>query len=267
MLSRLNAAVKRHGFIRTGRLAMRKALSLGKRPHERFRGAFSSYEEALAAVSPGLLAGYNNQVVVDDAVELMSSILPSDEPVLQWLQRLLPNVTTILDAGGHVGVKYRAFRERLRLDDRQVRWIVYDTPVMVRAGRQRAAADGLDRLSFIEKLRDAPPVDVMLCSGLLQFLDIPFTDLMRQLPTRPQHLILNKVATRDGRTVVMLDRFAGVEVPYQIRDRAEFLASLDGLGYEIVDEWVLPELAHPITADPSLGASTSRGYYARLARP
>jgi putative methyltransferase (TIGR04325 family) len=196
----------------------------------------------------------------------MNAILPSDGPVLQWLERLLPNVSIILDAGGHVGVKYRAFRQRLRLEERQVSWIVYDTPVMVRAGRQRAAADGFDRLSFIETLKDAPPVDLMLCSGLLQYLDIPFADLMRQLPTRPPHLILNKVATRDGKTVVMLELGAGAEVPYQIRDRAEFLASLDSLGYEIVDEWVLPEFAHPITADPSLGTSTSRGYYARLSR-
>jgi putative methyltransferase (TIGR04325 family) len=267
MLNRLSAATKRYGIAGTVRAAMRKALSISNEPPELLRGVFSTYEEAIAAVSPGLLAGYNNQEIVDECVDHFSTILPSDAPVLQWLERLLPSVTTILDAGGHVGVKYRAFREHLRLDDRQVNWIVYDTPAMVRAGRQRATREGLERLSFIEKPKDAPLIDLMLCSGLLQFLDIPFPELMRQLPARPRHLLLNKVATRDGRTVVTLVRIAGAEVPYQIRDRAEFLRSLDSLGYEIVDEWVLPEFTRPITADPSLGASTSRGYYARLSRP
>jgi putative methyltransferase (TIGR04325 family) len=196
----------------------------------------------------------------------MSQIRRSDLRVLSWLERLLPEINCLLDVGGHMGVKYRAFRERLGLDDRGLRWIIYDTPVMVRAGRERAAADGLHALAFIERLDDAPAVDLMLCSGLLQYLDIPFPDLMRQLPTRPRHMILNKVATRDGKAVVMLENFGAAEVPYQIRDRVEFVSSVGALGYEIVDEWVLPQFAHVIEADPTLGASTSRGYYARLRR-
>jgi putative methyltransferase (TIGR04325 family) len=145
-----------------------------------------------------------------------------------------------------------------------VKWIVYETPVMVRAGRERAAADGLDALSFVESLNEVPAVDLLLCSGLLQYLDIPFADLVGQLRQRPRHIVLNKVATRDGPTVVMLERMGMAEVPYQIRCRPEFVSSVEALGYTIVDEWVLPEFAHVIKADPSLGMSTSRGYYARL---
>jgi putative methyltransferase (TIGR04325 family) len=259
--------IRRHGVVGAVAAAARRARAIVKGPNtwdDRFRGAFSSYRDAIAAVSPDLLPGYDNDQAVYFDLERMSQIVPTDRPVLFWMRRLTPEIKCVLDAGGHIGVKYRAFRQHLQLDAKQIKWIVYDTKAMVRAGRRRAAADQLDALSFVETLAEVPHVDLMLCSGLLQYLDISLSELIGQLPTRPRHLILNKVATRDGKTIVMLERIGDAEVPYQVRDRAEFVSSLNALGYEIWDEWVLPEFAHQIRADPALGKSTSRGYYARL---
>ena len=135
---------------------------------------------------------------------------------------------------------------------------------MIRAGRERARDEGLSGLSFVESLSDAPPAELVLASGLLQYLDVPFADLLGKLPRRPRHLVLNKVATREGQTVVTLERLGPSETPYQIRNRETFEASLRTLGYRIVDEWVIPEFSHIIPFHPSLGASTSRGYYATL---
>ena len=265
MLVKVKTAFVRHGFLGVAKKVVRRAQSFLPRAQvPRFRGTFASYQEAMACVRPGLLAGYDNDAIVDVCFEDMCRILPADARVLILLERLLPDVEYLLDAGGNMGTKYRAFRERLDLDNNVV-WIVWDTPAAVRAGRKRAITDGLTALSFVEDIAEAPPADLMLCSGLLQYLDIPFADLMGQLVTKPPHLILNKVATRDGRTIVMLERFGdAAEVPYQIRNREEFLGILDALAYDIVEEWVLPEYSHVITDAPQLGASTSRGYYAKL---
>jgi len=265
MLSKLRTAFVRHGLLGVAMHAVRRAHSfLPRAEDQRFRGAFGSYQEAMASVRPGLLAGYDNDAIVDMSFEELSTIRSSDVPVLVLLERLLPNVKCILDAGGHMGTKYRAFRERLDLDNK-VRWIVWDTPAIVRAGRKRAVTEGLAALSFVEDIAEAPPADLMLCSGLLQYIDISFVDLVRQLPAKPPHLILNKVATRDGPTVVTLERFGDkAEVPYQIRNREEFVGMLDTLAYDIVEEWVVPEFSHVIPEAPQLGASTSRGYYAKL---
>jgi putative methyltransferase (TIGR04325 family) len=265
MLLKLKAAFVRHGFFGIAMSAVRRAHSfLPRAPDRRFRGAFGSYQEAMASVRPGLLAGYDNDAIVDVSFEEMSRILPSDARVLVLLGRLLPDVKYILDAGGHMGTKYRAFRDRLDLDN-NVFWIIWDTPAAVRAGRKRAVTDGLTALLFVEDIAEAPPTDLMFCSGLLQYIDIPFADLIGQLVTKPRHLILNKVATRDGPTVVMLERFGdAAEVPYQIRNREEFVGMLDALSYDVVEEWVLPEFSHVIPDAPQLGASTSRGYYAKL---
>jgi hypothetical protein len=41
-------------------------------------------------------------------------------------------------------------------------------------------------------------------------------------------------------------------------------AALQTLGYEILDEWTIDQLAHRIQTHPELGRCTYRGYVARL---
>lgn len=229
----------------------------------RLRGAYGSYDEAMANARKNKLAGYDNDEITEISFEAMCRMTTWDYPVLYWLQRLAPETRRLLDAGGHMGTKYRAFANHLDLD-RGLNWVIYDVPAIVRAGRERAKADGLDALSFIDNLGDAGDIDVMLASGLLQYIDRPFKDFMGELPRLPKHLVLNKVATREGPTVVSLENFGVADVPYQVRDRVEFLAQLDELGYDVIDRWTIPSLSHVIPTHLELGASTSRGFYARL---
>jgi len=53
-------------------------------------------------------------------------------------------------------------------------------------------------------------------------------------------------------------------VLFRSRDREEFLAELDGLGYDVIDDWEIPAFSHAISTHLELGASTSRGFYAQL---
>lgn len=225
-----------------------------------FRDAFATYAEALAAVRPGALAGYNHAEVADISFEKMCQRTLWDYPVLFWLNRLLPNSTRLVDAGGHMGTKFRAFRDVLTLPD-GFDWAVYDVPEIVKAGRARAERDGLTGISFHDRVEATPPADILLASGLLQYLDMPFADFVARLARKPQHIILNKVATRDGPTIVTLEDFQTAEVPYQVRDHAAFVASLADMGYVIEDAWDIPTLSR---THPTFGASVSRGFYARV---
>lgn len=230
-------------------------------PPRDFRGAFASHGEALAAVPKTALAGYDHDEVADVAFELMCQLRVWDYPILFWLERLLPAQQNLIDAGGHMGTKFRAFRHHLTLPA-DFDWAIYDVPAIVRAGRARAARDGLTGMSFHDSLEHTPPSDVLLCSGLLQYLDIPFSTFLQRLPRKPRHLLLNKVATHEKPSVFTLEAFPTGEVPYQIRNEAEFVASLSAAGYRIVDGWDIPSLSH---ASKAFGVSTSRGYYATLA--
>jgi len=227
-----------------------------------FSGAYGSYREAFAAASRQGPVGYDREDVVDIAYERMCRVMWWDYPVLFWLARLLGEIDLIVDAGGHMGTKYRAFRALLPIDD-QVRWVVYDVPAIVRAGRQRAAADGLERLQFVERMEDAGNPDLFLGSGLLQYLDVDFSELLGRLPSLPRHLLLNKVALRRGPTVVTIQHYEGLTTPYQIRDEDEFVRNLTDLGYDLIDRWQIPSLSHVIGTHPELGPSRSEGFYFR----
>jgi len=229
----------------------------------RFTGAYTSYEEAaLAATEKGSLVGYDHQEIAGVAFAEMCRVAPWDYPILFWLRTLVDEIDTLVDAGGHMGTKYRAFQHLLPPGAR-FPWIVYDVPAIVAAGRERASKDGLDRLTFVDRLEDAGTASVFLGSGLLQYLDIPLPALLRRLPAPPRHLLLNKVAFHRGGAVVTLERIGQAYVPYQMRDEQDFLSGLTRIGYEVVDRWSIPELSHVIDTHPELGASESAGFYLR----
>jgi len=172
-------------------------------------------------------------------------------------------VDGLIDAGGHMGTKYRAFRPLLSLDG-SFRWIVYDLAAIVRAGRSLAERDGLTGLSFVDRIEDAGATPLFLGSGLMQYLDMPLSDLLKRLPSLPPHLILNKVALRKGGAVVTLERIGKTHVPYHMRDEATFIDDVTRLGYRLVDRWSIPSLSHVIDTHPELGRSESAGFYFRL---
>ncbi|WFU79133.1 TIGR04325 family methyltransferase [Bradyrhizobium sp. CIAT3101] len=238
-------------------------LALLRSSYLRHRGAYASFGEAVAAVRPGALVGYDNDEVVMHSFEYMSELKLEDYPVMFWLDRLLPSVDVILDAGGHLGTKHRAFGRHLEVD-RAINWTIYDLSAIVRVGRRFLEEGKLLGVSFIDDLSDAPDADVLLASGLLQYLDAPFDVFLKKLPALPRHLLINKIQTREGPTVVTLENFGCAEIPYQIRNRTEFVATLGELGYDIIDEWLIPSLSRTIQTHPHLGRSVSRGYYARL---
>ena len=60
----------------------------------RFRGAFSSRELALSAIRPGRLAGYDHDQVAPISFDKMCRIMLWDWPVLYWLLRLKPQITS-----------------------------------------------------------------------------------------------------------------------------------------------------------------------------
>ncbi|MCB1521766.1 MAG: methyltransferase, TIGR04325 family [Hyphomicrobiaceae bacterium] len=224
-------------------------------------GAYPDRSLAMSAVPRNAVAGYNHEDVVHVSLDKMQDTKEWDYPVLLWLERLAKGSEgrrlRLLDAGGHTGTKFVAFSRKIDLTNFD--WIVWDLPPMVAAGRKHAAEQGLP-ITFTSNIADTGDADVMMCSGLLQYLDIEFAELVRSLPSLPKTIILNKVATRDGPSVVTLERIGPAYVPYNVRSAAAFLEEIAGLGYDIVDSWTIDALSHGIVSHPELGRSVSRGY-------
>ncbi len=261
----LKSVVKR--VLHRGSVPVKAAIGrmrfLDPRPR-RFQGLYHSHAEALAAATRKGLAGYDHDEVAPVSFEAMCRVEHWDYPVLFWLGQLLSAESAVFDAGGHMGTKYRAFAPYLNFGA-GVTWTVYDLPAIVRAGRTRAAQDGIHTLTFVERVADAPPPGILLASGLLQYLDRPLCDLLRQFETLPPYLLLNKVAFHDRGPVVTLERIGTALVPYQMRDKGSFLSELESFGYALADSWAIAALSHTIDTHPEIGPSESRGFLFRKA--
>jgi putative methyltransferase (TIGR04325 family) len=230
--------------------------------YKRFQGLYADYAQAFAAAARKGLAGYDHDNVAPVSFEAMCRVEAWDYPVLFWLGRLLADGGNVLDAGGHMGTKYRGFAPYLKFSD-AVTWTVYDLPAIVRAGRARATADGLDALSFVDHIADAPVPTVFLASGLLQYLDRPIEDLLGAIESPPQWLLFNKVAFHARGPAVTLERIGNAFVPYQMREPQSFVDGIERLGYRLADSWRIAELSHTISTHPEIGPSENRGFVYR----
>ncbi|PWJ22175.1 methyltransferase, TIGR04325 family [Jannaschia seohaensis] len=248
--------------LRTGGLAgaailARARVRLGLAP--RFSGVWDTREAALAALPAAEARGYDDPDIAEVSFEAMCNREVWDYPVLHWLSRWLPDAPRLLDAGGHMGTKRIALGALLPLEG--VTWTVLDTPGIVTAARAAQAAGRIPAdLSFVDAPERAPETDLLLASGLMQYVDRSLTEVIAALPAPPRHLLLNKVALRDGPQIVTHERLDAVRVPYRIRARADWQAELDRLGYDLVDTWRIPDLSHRIPTHPWLGMSQSWGF-------
>lgn len=230
-----------------------------------FVGAFPSREAALAAVPRRALVGYNHECVAPVAIADMQRLKEWDYPILFWLERLIRDrpgeIIHLVDAGGHTGTKYIAFHTRIDLI--AVDWLVYDLPPMVALGQQIAAKHGLP-IRFTSDPSKMGRPDILLCSGLFQYYESRFADLLDLFDVKPANVLLNKVQLREGKSVVTLEKIGPAYVPYMMRDKVEFLSELDRAGYRVVDRWQIAALSHRIASHPELGSGESWGFALRL---
>lgn len=233
-----------------------------KRP-PRFSGVFDTREHALSSLPANQRAAYDSDDVAEVNFTTMTQRMAWDYPVIHWIKDTILNNrqqrVSILDAGGHMGTKYISFADLLPVND--LSWSVYDLPAILKSARSYQAAGAVPKaIRFIDDPAEAGEVDLLLASGLLQYLDIPFVDLVDQMAARPRYILLNKVALRDGNSIVTLEKVGPASIPYHIRAKPEFENELSELGYQIRDQWPIPDLSHRVSTHPWLSPSQSKGY-------
>lgn len=260
MIALLKTLLKRAALAVKGLYArLRVAL---KRP-PRFSGVFTSREHALSNLPEDQRSAYDNDDVAQVNFTTMTQRMAWDYPVIHWIRETMlkspQKQLSILDAGGHMGTKYISFADLLPLND--LNWSVYDLPAILKAARSHQAHGNVpEEIRFIDAPSDAADVDMLLASGLLQYLDVSLSHLVEQMAAPPRYILLNKVALCDGDSFVTLEKIGNASVPYQIRARAAFESELSDMGYRIVDQWPIPDLGHRISTHPWLPASQSVGY-------
>jgi putative methyltransferase (TIGR04325 family) len=209
-------------------------------------GVFASFEEALAAAPAERPVGYDHphgaDLSVPGGAHLLDAVNPRDYPVLFWLARLLASgARSVFDFGGHLGVKYHAYRKYLAYPD-DLRWLVCEVPAVAEAGRALARErPGGAGLAFTSRLEDADGYDVFFASGSLQYLPTPLHRIVEGLGRRPQHLVINGLPLTDGPGFVTLQSDGHGFSPYWIQNRRQFASDLEAAGYALQDSWRIPE--------------------------
>ncbi|MGJ7509334.1 TIGR04325 family methyltransferase [Variovorax sp. GT1P44] len=209
---------------------------LENREENLFMGSFESFAAAEAGAPPSKAIGYDN---AEAAKALYSHQLYFyDYPGLFWLSRALDEgMRSVFDLGGHVGIKYYAFRRVLPFPA-DLRWKVCDVPGVVKTGQDLAVQrEATDQLGFTTDFRDASGFDVLYASGSLQYLPLRMSEIIAQLPVKPRRIVINTAAVHEERTLYTLNSIGFAVCPYRIQHHDELLADLAASGYKRRDAW------------------------------
>jgi putative methyltransferase (TIGR04325 family) len=221
-----------------GAQAVRKALKWRQfRNSFRFHwGVYSTFAEAIAAAPPGKPIGFDHEGPAQMFRNLMTRLDTKDYAVLHWLERGLPPGGRVFDFGGHVGVKFYAYRTIGAIPS-PIDWTVYDVPAVTRAGRDLALEHKATELHFTDNFEDASGADVFLALGSLQFVEAPLDDWLRRLAVLPRTVIVSSTPMVAGPRYVTLQNAGTNFCPYLIEDERAVLGGMERLGYVLRHRW------------------------------
>lgn len=243
-------------------LAQRQALRdfLANRERNVFFGVHASWDEAAAAAHGYGAVGYDNA----GSAELYDHRLrmdPHDYPALYWLTRsLAEGQRGVFDVGGAIGIKYLAFREHLgRFPD--LEWRVQDVPAMVTHGRELAIRrGGAPGLSFTERFEDGEGLDVLLASGVLQYLPHTLGELLAGWRRLPRRIVINTAAIHPQHEYFTVNSLGTAFCPYRVQTQAGLVRGLTALGYRLRETWINPDKPLLIPHRPDYSLRHYSGY-------
>jgi len=164
-----------------------------------------------------------------------------DYPAMFWLRDAIAQGGTVLDLGGGDGASYYRFRPRVPFPP-TLRWVVVDRPAALARGRALQARRDAPHLAFTDD-PTAVPADVLFSADGLAFDEAPLAARLTSLPRAPRLVVINRLPLVDGPTRVALVMVDGAAAPCWLFNRAELIAAVTQLGYQLQDEWLCPDRA------------------------
>ncbi len=209
----------------------------GKAP---YWGRFKTSRDAIDTLPVSRRGSFDNELMASRNIETFSSIHLFDWPVMFFLQKQMEesHLRVVTDFGGHIGVKFYAYRKLLNFPA-DLTWQVVDVPAMVREGRRRLPPD-VHALQFFERAEETVACDVLLCSGVLQYVDATVEEIVVRLPRKPRWIVLNKVNISQGETYFTLEDHGRYTLPFRVIAPKELEQARNRLGYTLTASWTIP---------------------------
>jgi putative methyltransferase (TIGR04325 family) len=205
-----------------------------------FRGVYSSAEEAARSAPKDRALGYDN---AESAAMYFNHMTPDsfDYPAIYWLEKsLLAGHHSIFDVGGHIGIKYYAFKPLLS-DVPGLSWLVCDVPAVIQRGRSAAAKrDTAGCLAFTSDYAEVGGCDILFASGVVQYLPMTMLEWLGPIASKPRRIIFNTSAIHPKLDFFTLNSIGTAYCPYRVTSEASFMSQMTRLGYHLVDRWTTP---------------------------
>jgi putative methyltransferase (TIGR04325 family) len=193
--------------------------------------------------------------------ELMATTRPSDYPVLLHLTSLPLEGLRVFDLGGTMGDLFYLYNRYLRFPA-SLSWTVHDLRHNLDRGRDLARRRGESRLRFSDDISGASGSDVLLVSGALHYFEFTLAEYLAALAQRPRHVFVNRTPLVDAPTAATVQH-TDVIVACRLLNRAQLLAGMQQLGYQLIDSWRVPEFSIKLPYDPEYWVREYSGLYFR----
>jgi putative methyltransferase (TIGR04325 family) len=204
-------------------------------------GIYGSYQEALAAVPPSRLAGWDHEDSSTLWVNQIDPVKLSTYPVFFWLQQLLWPGAALVDVGGSIGLTYYGYRRYAGLPP-GASWTVVEVPKICAQGAKIAQREHAANLSFLSDLAQVSACDVLLSAGALQFMEHSLPGLLESLPDKPRYVLLNKLPVTPQPDAWTLQNYGPAVTPHRLFNEQTFLSYFSGHGYRLRDRWEVQDL-------------------------
>jgi putative methyltransferase (TIGR04325 family) len=122
---------------------------------------------------------------------------------------------------------------------------------------------GARQLLFSYDFMDGDDSEVFLVSGCLHFIETPLASQLLQLKKPPQHLLINRIPLIDGPETVTIQDIGEALLPCVIRNRQEFVRSIERAGYRLHDSWNIADKQCTLPLYPDRSAYSYSGFYFR----
>ncbi len=222
------------------------------------RGTYASFTEAMAGAPGDAVVGYDTAEHAAMYDERIDKLLISDYAVLFWFERIQNELRRVFDLGGHKGVLYYGFRKRLKLPS-SLRWVVCDMPTTVTSGKELAIRRGMSALDFTTQWEEGSGSDLLIASGVLQYLDWDLAGALPRWRRMPRYVIVNNTPMYDGDEYITLQNTGISYNPYRVFNRADLIRSLRQLGYRARDTW-RTERSLDVPLHPELHVDAYQGF-------
>jgi putative methyltransferase (TIGR04325 family) len=207
-----------------------------------FSGLYDTFEEAQRSIPSSKKAGYDHAEMAELDQTSPGNLNYQDYSVLFWLQRILPEIGTLVDFGGHFGELYYAYRNYLKFREDFV-WRICDVPAIIEGGKKLAERLGAPNLQFSINAEDAEGADAFLAAGSLQYLPDGFlASTLGRLRKKPRHVFVHRTPLHEEKTFITVQATAvktsgPVFCPYTIAHRRKLIDAMAAIGYAVVDSW------------------------------